>query len=306
MRFFELTQKLKMPSLIRLIYHTGTITLAVILAFIWLRSPSLTQYSVQLFGSVILIYFIIKKLNQADFWQLLPSPASLEMALATLAFLILIGATGNVKSPLFPLSFVHLFFLTLSAQNITTLIILFEIILFHFSLSSGITTIEISYLVSLPIVTAFFLLAKDQFVKVFKQKTSATQVVNVTKTVEAIKELQRVDKTLENILAGLISHKTIESSQVTELSLDSSKLSESTSLSDIVEEIESAESSLIFPSEPVVDLSELKTQDYESKLVSTSPQISLSQNQPPTLTTELAASEQIADEILHQINQKPS
>lgn len=284
-----------MPSLIRLIYHTSIITLAVIMAFIWLRSPFLSHYSIQLFGSVILVYFIIKKLNQADFWQLLPSPASLEMALATLAFLILIGATGNIKSPLFPLSFVHLFFLTLSAQNITTLIILFEIILFHFSLNSGITTIEISYLVSLPIVTGFFLLAKDQFIKVFKQKSSITQVVNITKTVEAIRELQRVDRVLENLLANLMLPHSMAPAKNSNANLAFE--TDSTTNQQFQLSQDSADESSL--DDPAVDLDNLDAEISQPIQKQPSDQTLVTQNSPNIETI----SERLADEILDSVDQ---
>lgn len=172
----------------RLFYHIGVLTLAVVWAFLWLRIPSLNHYSLQLFGGAIVAYFALKRLNQAEFWQLLPSPISLEMGLATLAFLLIIGATGNIHSPLFPLSFVHLFFLVISAETITALIIMLEILLFHYSLTPHIGTLELSYLSSLPIVMGFFLIAKDQFARVTRKQAATIQ------------KLQRVDHALEQFI----------------------------------------------------------------------------------------------------------
>jgi hypothetical protein len=276
----------KMSSSIRLLYHTGTITLAVIWAFVWLRTPSLNHYSVQLFGVVILAYFVIKKFNQADFWQLLPSPASLEMALATLAFLLIISYWQHSFSPV-SLSFVHLFFLTLSAQNLTTLIILFEIILFHYSLSSGIGTIETSYLVSLPIVTGFFLLAKDQFLKVFKKKASVTQVTNISKTVETIRELQKVDQALENLLGNLLTPQAMKASPLAINQLEQTEpMIEQSPAQPVTDSID----------EPVVNLAELEIN---------SPPSQTSTNQAPLskISPDLAElSERIADEILDEVS----
>ncbi len=187
-----------MSSRFRLFYHIGVLTLAVVWAFVWLRTPSLSHYSLQLFGAAIVGYFVLKRLNQADFWQLLPSPISLEMALATLAFLLVIGATGNIHSPLFPLSFVHLFFLVISAETVTALIIMLEILLFHYSLTPQIGRLELSYLSSLPIVMSFFFIAKDQFSRLARQQLALGQ--KLTEKTATIQKLQRVDQALEGFI----------------------------------------------------------------------------------------------------------
>jgi hypothetical protein len=192
-----------MSPLARMIYHTGVITLAIVWAFVWLRSPNLAPYSLQLFGVVIVAYFLVKKLNQADFWQLLPSPLSLEMSLATLAFLLVIGATGNVRSPLFPLSFVHLFFLAFSSRIATALIITLEILLFHYSLTPDPSPVELSYLVSLPLVMAFFLVAKDQYNRLFRQQQQLTE--QVVATAQHVRVERIFDQVIEHWVSQMIS-----------------------------------------------------------------------------------------------------
>jgi hypothetical protein len=256
----------------------------------------------QLFGGVILVYFVIKKLNQADFWQILPSPASLEMSLATLAFLLLIGATGNIHSPLFPLTFVHLFFLTLSAANITTLIVLFEIVLFHYSLSSGVGTIELSYLASLPIVTGFFLLAKDQFVKVFKQKASIAQVVNISKTVDTIRELQRVDRVLENLLANLINPQVAISTD--EADFDS-PYAPSVSATNFESNTQAEQPEFVSVplEEPITEIDDAQS-EFELVLPRPKPQSTVPKIPISSISPELqATSERVANEILEDVSQ---
>lgn len=187
-----------MPPAARLIYHTLLLSLMVGWAFVWLKNPTLAPYSLQLFGVSVLAYFVIKKLNKADFWQLLPSPISLEMAAATLAFLLVIGATGNLHSPLFALTFIHLFFLALSTHTVTAIVLTILIVLFHYGLAQDITAVEISSLTSIAIVMGFFLLVKDQFLKVFKQQ------VALNLSLQKISELQAADHGLEQLLSQVL------------------------------------------------------------------------------------------------------
>lgn len=181
-----------MQPAVRLFYHTLLLSLMVGWAFIWLKTPSLSPYALQLFGSSVLSYFIIKKINKADFWQLLPSPVSLEMAAATLAFLLVIGATGNLHSPLFALTFIHLFFLALSTHTITALIITVEIMLFHYGLAQDITSLEISSLLSIAIVMGFFLLVKDQFLKVFQHQVALKESLEKISALEAVTQVEQI------------------------------------------------------------------------------------------------------------------
>jgi hypothetical protein len=187
-----------MPPAVRLFYHTLLLSLMVGWAFVWLKTPSLSPYSLQLFGSSVIAYFVIKKLNKAEFWQLLPSPVSLEMAAATLAFLLVIGATGNLQSPLFALTFVHLFFLALSTHTVTAIVLTFAIVLFHYGMAKDITALEISSLTSIVVVMGFFMLVKDQFLKVFKQQ------VALNASLQKISELQAADHGLEQLLSQVL------------------------------------------------------------------------------------------------------
>ncbi len=88
---------------------------------------------------------------------------SIEIALATFAYLLLIGATGNTQSVFFPLTYVNLFFLVFSTQPITAIITTVAIMMFHYGLEESMTITEISSLVTLPIILFFFLFAKNQY-----------------------------------------------------------------------------------------------------------------------------------------------
>lgn len=87
---------------------------------------------------------------------------SIETALATFAFLLLIGSTGNLASWFFPLSYIHLFFIIFSSQIGTSIIISMLILLFHFALNPALNQHELVSLATLPIVMLFFLFARKQ------------------------------------------------------------------------------------------------------------------------------------------------
>lgn len=141
---------------------------AIIVAYLWLSIPALEQYSLQVFALCILLYFILKKINDAHIWELLPTTAVDEMVLTTFAFLILVGGTNGTQSVFFPLMFVYLFFVSMTLRQFAAITITLEVILFFYALAPGsalITNPNInwSHLISLPVVMTFYLFAKYQY-----------------------------------------------------------------------------------------------------------------------------------------------
>lgn len=182
-------------------HHSLILSLAIGLVYVWLKLPFLAHYSLQLFALVVVLYFVIKKLHKATIRQLLPAQASIEMAVITIAFLLLIGATGNIHSVLFALSFVHLFLLALKTDLVTACIVTIEIVLFHFALTPNATLAEFSFLISLPVVMVFFLFAKQQYYKSFSQQQKlAVQQAQLTQS-------QLIDQKLERFMQGLLEEK---------------------------------------------------------------------------------------------------
>lgn len=152
------------------IYHTLLISLGVILAYTWLHIPFLEHYSLQVFSLTVLIYFIIKRFKKAKIWHVVPTMGSSEMLVVTFALLLLVGATGNLDSIFYPLTFIHLFFLVLSSRTSTAIVITVEILLFHYALSPQFTSVEVSALMTVPIVMIFFIFAKNQYHEAWKER----------------------------------------------------------------------------------------------------------------------------------------
>lgn len=143
--------------------HSLLIAIAILLAFIWIKIPGLSLYSLQAFFLAILIYFIYKRLTRAALWHIVPRSASWEMALITFALLLLIGSTGNLHSWLYPLTYLHLFFLVLACELGTVLFATALIMLFHFALTPGLTLEQLPHLLTLPLILLCFLFAKEQY-----------------------------------------------------------------------------------------------------------------------------------------------
>lgn len=146
------------------------LALAIGLAFWWINQPLLAVYSLQAFSLSILLYFVSKRLAKSKIWHLLPAHESWEMVVATFAFCLLIGATGNTSSPFFALTFVHLFFLVMTTHYSTSLGMTGLLILFHYALSPQEIDTAWPTLLSLPIVLLFFLFGKHQRDEVIHDK----------------------------------------------------------------------------------------------------------------------------------------
>jgi hypothetical protein len=92
------------------------------------------------------------------------------MIIATFAFMLIIGSTGNLNSPFYALSYVHLFLLVFTTGYKTSSIATAVIMLFHLSLTPGEVTALAANIASLPIIFFFFLFAKSQSDQVIREK----------------------------------------------------------------------------------------------------------------------------------------
>jgi hypothetical protein len=160
-----------MPKMNPLLHGVLLIS-SIALAYWWLQIPSLQFYSLQVFALTVVIYFVVKKIGQkkVKLWQFMPAHTSLEMIIATFAFMLLIGSTGNLNSPFYALSYVHLFLLVFTTGYKTSSIATAVIMLFHLSLTPGEITALAANIASLPIIFFFFLFARSQYDQVIREK----------------------------------------------------------------------------------------------------------------------------------------
>lgn len=171
--------------------------MSVLAAFFWLELPLLAQYSLQAFMAMIIAYFVVKRFNnhRAKLWHVAPRTMSIEMPIVTFALLLLIGATGNLDSPLYPLSFLHLFFLVFSTNPLTAITTTVAIMLFHYGIMPEMTSTHFSHLATLPLMLFLFLFAKDQY----RQATTGKLVMNQEES--ALSEAHQVHAYMEEFLS---------------------------------------------------------------------------------------------------------
>ncbi len=144
-------------------FHTLLLVLGIGAIYFWLHVPELKIYSLQVFAGLGLGYFVLKIVTRKKLRQFLPTTMSLETVMATMAFLLLVGSTGNTASWFFPLSYVYLFFIAFSSHVVTSLVIAFLVVLFHYGLNPEMSQAGLASLISLPVVMIFFLYAKLQY-----------------------------------------------------------------------------------------------------------------------------------------------
>lgn len=186
--------------------HGFLLISSVALAYWWLQVPSLQFYSLQAFALSVVIYFIVKKIGQkkAKLWQFMPDHTSIEMIIATFAFMLLIGATGNLDSPFYALSYVHLFLLVFTTGYKTSSIATACIMLFHVSLTSTDTAALVPDIASIPVVFFFFLFAKSQYEEVIREK-------NIIANDElAVNSLEKEKLDLQAFVSDFIYKKVIQ------------------------------------------------------------------------------------------------
>jgi hypothetical protein len=159
-----------MSARLSIVFHSISMTLGIGLIYWWLHIPSLQPYSLQAFAGISLLYFLIKGLSKTKAWHIMPTFMSIETVLATMAFLLLIGATGNTASWFYPLAYIHLFFVVFSSHVGTSIFVTLLIILFHYGLSPNLAQHELVSLATLPIIMAFFIFAKLQHEEVIKDR----------------------------------------------------------------------------------------------------------------------------------------
>lgn len=182
-------------------FHTLTLILGIGWVYWWLHTPQLQPYSLQLFAAITFPYFLIKFISHHNAWHVLPSFMSIETMLATMAFLLLIGSTGNTSSWFYPITYIHLFFIVFSSHIGTSIIATMLIMLFHYGLSPDLVRHELVALATVPVVMVFFIFAKRQYETVIKDELIIQEEERQLHTLES-EEFQ-----LENFLTNFLQPK---------------------------------------------------------------------------------------------------
>ncbi len=157
-----------------------SILLAFVIAYFWVSSPLLREYSLQLAAGLFLIYFLSKRLQQSKWNHLMPSEESLETALLVGAVAVVVGSTEALGSPFLPLFYLLLFVSVMTISLYSNLVEMVALLLFLWAVSvhplTGNYWLE---LLSLPLLLPLMLFARWQFEEAQEDKYRLKQEENL-------------------------------------------------------------------------------------------------------------------------------
>ena len=181
--------------------------MSVLAAYLYLQIPFLKHYFLQVFAFISALYLILQKKQRGGVFLILPENSSANLALINFAFLLFTGASGSLASPFFAITFIELFFIALTVPAKTSLLLVLEIMVFHFSLSIAnsanfvLSVAELSNLIALPIVTIFYLFAKNQYEKAYNNR------LLVDAQARELSRAQRDDQAVADFVTSLINRR---------------------------------------------------------------------------------------------------
>lgn len=143
--------------------QSAAVFIALVGCYFWLSFSRLNYYSPQLAGLLILGYFFIRFARKKHVLPLSISRSSPELALVSASILLLIGSTGNIQSFFFPLTYLHIFFLTMTVKPPQAVFLSVGVIAFHYSLLGSLDPQGLSALLSIGLLLFIFLFAKRQY-----------------------------------------------------------------------------------------------------------------------------------------------
>ena len=160
--------------------HVVILFTATLITFFWVTDESLSYYSLQLTGILLLTLIITHHVLKPASFKLVESTVS------TLAVLLVTEATGGISSPLFFLAFFLLFELSLLLEPIIPLFLSGAFILFYlFTAQVNQTGLNWLALLAFPTMTplAYFL------GKIYrKEENQKKEIRNLQNKVETLKE----------------------------------------------------------------------------------------------------------------------
>lgn len=189
------------------IKHAVLLTMSVLAAYLYLQIPFLKHYFLQVFAFISALYLILQKKQRGGVFLILPENSSANLALINFAFLLFTGASGSLASPFFAITFIELFFIALTVPAKTSLLLVLEIMVFHFSLSIAnsanfvLSVAELSNLIALPIVTIFYLFAKNQYEKAYSNR------LLVDAQTRELNRAKRDDQAVADFVTSLINRR---------------------------------------------------------------------------------------------------
>lgn len=218
---------------------------AIIGVHVWLSVPTLELVSLQLFAVLILVFFVLKKYSSGRTWTVLPAVASIEMVLMTAALLLVVGATGNLDSPLFAITYIHLFLLVFTVHPSAAIVATAGLSLSHYALALPLTTLEATTLFTIPLGLVFFLIAREHYHELLEDR----QLIKNTR--EKLTKSKQNEQFLERYMVHLLLPRLHQLSQTLSSTSSATDHTAAAELSTLSTEVQQAVEAADTPAEQV-------------------------------------------------------
>lgn len=144
---------------------------SVAVSYVWVSSPELRPFSLQLTAALFGVFFLSKRLSRSAGHHVLPNPQSLETSFLLAAVALVVGSTGGVHSPFLPLFHLLLFFGALSLGIASNIVAVSSLTIFLWAVSPHpFAKQDWIELFSLPFLLPLLVFARIQFDEVQTEK----------------------------------------------------------------------------------------------------------------------------------------
>ncbi|OGG22224.1 hypothetical protein A3D03_04715 [Candidatus Gottesmanbacteria bacterium RIFCSPHIGHO2_02_FULL_40_13] len=180
------------------VQHSLILLLAIAVIFFWQENTTLSYYSLQLSGVLLLTLIVSHHLLKPKSFKLV------ESTISTMAVLLITSSTGGVNSPLFFLNFLLLFELSLLLEPLIPLFLSGILLVFYLLLSSSQNYLAWLELLAFPLMTPLAIFTGQIYInqaqlsqKVQNQKINQTQLSQ--KVQNQKKEIHNLSDKIENL-----------------------------------------------------------------------------------------------------------
>ena len=151
--------------------HSLILFFSVLMTFLWVTTPSLSQYDLQASAVLFLVFMGMRNLGGQEFFKLI------ESIVSTIIILLIVSSTGGVLSPLFFLVYFLLFSVSIVLEPAVPFVLSLLLIPFFILTSKWDGNwMTLTQLSSLPFITPFAILLGKEYLKVQEDKRTITRL----------------------------------------------------------------------------------------------------------------------------------
>lgn len=171
------------------ITHSVFLLSGLLVTFIWTKNPVLEGYTLQLIAVLVIFYFLNHLFNT----KRLRLNMTLDGAILSLVTLLLVTQTGGLKSPLFFLTYILLFGLTLLFDPLVMGLFALALVLFFYQQST--TLDSFMQVIGLLLITPLALFFGRQYLKSLEEQEKI-KILNTNKMALEKEVCQQEEDTL--------------------------------------------------------------------------------------------------------------